>query len=470
MDIIYLIIGLIAGAIIIYLATARKATALQEQLKSEKESHERLLQVERDNAAKQTTEWKAVWEKQLADSKFEIRKADEEKADLLREKGEIEQKRTRLEADLQNANEKMETQKEEIRKMYEEMQLKFEKMAADVLKSNSADFKKISEESINTLVSPLNESIKGFREKVEKCYGDEAKERFSLQQEITKLIQENQKISADANNLANALKGESKTQGDWGEMILDDILQKSGLKEGEQYFTQDTIRDANGETIKTETERSMRPDMVVVYPGNRKIIIDSKVSLTAYSEYVNTEDKDIQKQKLKEHLASVKKHIDELSEKDYSKYEKDAPEFVMMFVPNESAYYLALQSNPDLWNYAYQKKIVLMSQTNLITALRLALDLWRRDAQEKNIREIVKVGTDLYDKFVGFYESFSKIGDSLSKAQESYEKASGQLKDGKGNLMGRADRLRGLGINPKKKLPVNSEDSNEEELLEDTPA
>ncbi|NLI34899.1 MAG: DNA recombination protein RmuC [Bacteroidales bacterium] len=335
----------------------------------------------------------------------------------------------------------------------------FENLANQILKSNSSEFKEMSANSLKVLLDPLNDKIKDFKEKVEKCYGDEAKERFSLQQEINKLIQENQKISVDANNLANALKGESKTQGDWGEMILSDILQKSGLKEGEQYFPQNTIRDENGELLKSENEQLMRPDMVVVYPGERKIIIDSKVSLTAYVDYVNAEDKNMEKQKLKEHLASIRKHIDELSAKDYSKYDVKTPEFVMMFIPNESAYYVAVKSDPNLWNYAYQKKVVLMNQTNLITALRLALDLWRRDAQEKNIMEIVKVGSDLYDKFVLFTENFSKVGDSLDKARQCYDDAFGQLSTGKGNLIGRAERLRGLGISPKKALPkTESED------------
>lgn len=236
-------------------------------------------------------------------------------------------------------------------------------------------------------------------------------------------------------------------------MILTDILQRSGLKEGEQYFPQDSLRDENGQLLKSDDGQAMRPDMIVVYPGNRKIIIDSKVSLTAYSDYVNAEDREVEKQKLKEHLASMKKHIDELSAKDYSKFDDESPEFVMMFIPNESAYYTAVKADPNLWNYAYQKKVVLMNQTNLITALRLALDLWRRDAQEKNIMEIVKVGSDLYDKFVLFTDNFSKVGDSLEKAQQSYNDALGQLSTGKGNLIGRAERLRGLGITPKKSLP-----------------
>ena len=404
MELIYLIFGLLVGGVLGYLYASRQVAVLKSNMA------------------------------------LQSKHADEVRAEDLRN---FQLRMKELEAE------------QEKNKVAEQKLLtaQFENLANQILKSNSSEFKEMSANSLKVLLDPLNDKIKDFKEKVEKCYGDEAKERFSLQQEINKLIQENQKISVDANNLANALKGESKTQGDWGEMILSDILQKSGLKEGEQYFPQNTIRDENGELLKSENEQLMRPDMVVVYPGERKIIIDSKVSLTAYVDYVNAEDKNMEKQKLKEHLASIRKHIDELSAKDYSKYDVKTPEFVMMFIPNESAYYVAVKSDPNLWNYAYQKKVVLMNQTNLITALRLALDLWRRDAQEKNIMEIVKVGSDLYDKFVLFTENFSRVGDSLDKARQCYDDAFGQLSTGKGNLIGRAERLRGLGISPKKALP-----------------
>lgn len=401
---LYLIIGLVAGCTLGYLYASRQVAVLKSNMELQARHAEDMRVEDQRNNEQRMNEMKAEQEKSRAEQQ-------------------------------------------------KQLTLQFENMATQILKSNSAEFREMSAGSLKVLLDPLNEHIKDFRNKVEKCYGDEAKERFSLQQEITKLIQENQKISADANNLANALKGESKTQGDWGEMILADILQKSGLKEGEQYFPQHTLRDENGVLIKSDTEQSMRPDMVVVYPGDRKIIIDSKVSLTAFSDYVNATDKEMEKQKLKEHIGSVKKHIDELSAKDYSKYDDMCPEFVMMFIPNESAYYTALRTDPGLWDYAYQKKVVLMNQTNLITALRLALDLWRRDAQEKNIQEIVKVGSDLYDKFVLFTDNFSKIGDSIDRAQQSYKEALGQLSTGKGNLIGRAERLRKLGISPKKALP-----------------
>lgn len=430
MEVVLLIIGVVAGFVLGYLWLSRKTTELKANI--------------------------SFQNKQIDDAKAATDEANRSINALRDENDRLKEAKTKAEVMVEAAKQRLEELAKTQEDQHKQIKEEFQNLATQILKENASEFKDMSTLSIKNLVDPLTDRIKEFREKVENCYGNEAMERRSLKDEVKRLVEQNQKIGEDAVNLTHALKNDSKTQGDWGEMILDDILQRSGLKEGEQYFPQDTMRDENGNAIKSEKEKDMRPDMVVMYPGNRKIIIDSKVSLTAYVDYVNAQEKDTESKKLKEHVTSIRNHIKELSEKDYSKYKDEAPEFVMMFIPNEAAYYAALKEDSSLWDFAYQKKIVLMNQTNLITSLRLALDLWRRDAQEKNIMEIVKLGSDLYDKFASFTDNFNKIGGEIKKTQEIYDSALGQLSSGKGNLISKAEKLKGLGITPKKQLSIST--------------
>ncbi|WP_213277863.1 DNA recombination protein RmuC [Chryseobacterium indologenes] len=376
------------------------------------------------------------------------------------EKQTLFAKNSELSAKNEGLQKSLDTQKEEIIKIQEDSKLQFENLANKILEEKTEKFTALNQNNLKNILEPFHEKIADLKNKVNEAYEKENKERFSLAEKVKELAELNQQISDDAKKLTRALKGESKTQGNWGEMILESILEKSGLVKGREYFLEHELRDEDNKALFSEfSGKKMRPDAVVKYPDERNVIIDSKVSLTAFTELVDETDADIYAIKVSQHLGSIKNHINQLSQKAYDDYGKSL-DFVMMFIPSEPAYIAAMQADQNLWNYAYERRILLLNPSNLITSLKLIADLWKREYQNRNSIEIAERGARLYDKFVSFVENLEKVGRNLDQAKNVYNDAYKQLHTGNDNLVIQTQKLKSLGIKNKKDLPQSLIDNS----------
>ncbi len=380
----------------------------------------------------------------LENQKLENNLKEAENHDLRKINVKLIDERAALQANFNSLVEKLNTQKSEIEDIRQKSHLEFERIANSLLETKSEKFTNTNRENIENILLPLKQDIDSFKTKVQETYDKESKERFSLQNEVKNLIEQADKVSNEANNLAIALKGQAKKQGNWGEVILERILEINGLVRGREYDVQHSIKNSDGD--------QQFLDVILHLPDNRKLIIDSKVTVNAYERYCAAESDDERNQHLKEHLQALTNHIDQLSGKRYDDLD-DSPDFVMLFVAVEPAYLTAMQHDAGLWSRAYSKRILLISPTNLMAAVKMVSDLWKRDNQSKNALEIAQQGEKLYDKFIGFLNTIDDIGKHISRTQESYNKAVNQLKQGKGNLIKQAENLKMLGIKSQKSLP-----------------
>ncbi len=371
-----------------------------------------------------------------------------------------------IEASAEERDRITEAAKEEHRRQLEESELRFKNLANEILGSTQRTFKEEHETRLNEILKPLRDNIEQFKRTVTDSYSQEARERFSLQERIKELIELNQSIGREAKELSVALRGETKTQGDWGEMILETILEKSGMQRDREFTVQAT-RNPDGTPIRNEDGSLLRPDVIVNYPDGRCVVIDSKVSLTAYVNYVNADDQETQNQYAQSHIKSVRDHIAELRNKRYQDYVGSGKtDFVMMFIPNEGAYISAMQIEPNLWQEAYDHRVLIISPTHLISVLKLISQLWSHDRQTRNAIDIATESGKMYDKFVGFAEDMLAIEKALTQTRTAYDKAFSKLSSGTGNLVNRAKKLKEMGAKASKMMPSRI---NEQSAEIDTP-
>ncbi|MCB0662990.1 MAG: DNA recombination protein RmuC [Saprospiraceae bacterium] len=367
----------------------------------------------------------------------------QEKEELLRDTnlklGAGEQQILHLKENLAN-------HEKQVKEIQVQMEQRFELLANRLLEEKSEKFTKQNSQQLEAILNPIKEKLSNFEKKVNDVYQQEAKDRSSLKGEIKTLVELNQKISEEAKNLTKALKGDTKKQGNWGEFILEKVLERSGLQKGQEYEVQFAATNENGKRVQ--------PDVVVHLPDEKHLIIDAKVSLVAYEQVINAESDEERIQHLKNHLLSLRNHIKGLSEKNYATAKGiDSPEFVLLFVPIESSFAIALQEDHELFQYAWERKIVMVSPSTLLATLRTVASLWKQEKQTKNALEIARQAGGLYDKFVGFVDDMQKIETSLEQAEKAYKSAFNKLQSGSGNLIRRAEKIKELGIKTTKNLP-----------------
>lgn len=436
MEIVSIVTGLAAGFLLGFLFfRLKQQTSENERIKTASQLEERLRNLQSENE-----------------------KLDENLSAVSRQREHFQLQLTKAEAEMDGLREKLVLQKTEMEDLQKKFTTEFENIANKILEKNSEKFTAANQKNMGDVLNPLKEKIELFERKVEDTYKQGLKDQTDLRAELKKLFDLNSKISEEASNLTKALKGDMKKQGNWGEVVLERILERSGLNEGNQGYEKqfsDTSEDG----------RRIQPDIVINLPDNKHIIIDSKVSLIAYERAVNAETEEERIKYVKEHILSLKTHCKGLSEKHYqSAKHLNSPDFVLLFIPIESSFSIAIQEDQNIFSFAWDLKVVLVSPSTLLATLRTIASVWQQENQTRNAIEIARQGGALYDKFVGFVADLEKIGKNLSATQNSYSDAMNKLHTGSGNLLGKVENLKKLGAKTSKELPAGYTGNEESEI------
>ncbi len=369
-----------------------------------------------------------------------------EREEIRREKDFLNTQLTRRNAEFENLQLKNSEQKDEVEKLQEKFTKEFENLANKILDEKSIKFTEQNKENIKNILTPLQEKINTFEKKVEQTHKESIDYHAALRQQIVGLKDLNEQMSKEATNLTKALKGDSKMQGNWGELVLERVLEKSGLEKDREYYVQQSFTKEDGERVL--------PDVVIYLPDNKKMVIDSKVTLTAYERYVNEDDENLKSSYLKEHIISLKRHVDQLSEKNYQDlYDIESPDFVLLFVPIEPAFAIAINQDNKLYNQAFEKNIVIVTPSTLLATLRTIDTMWNNEKQQRNAIEIARQAGALYDKFEGLVKDLTGVGKKLDDAKKDYSAAMNKLVEGRGNLITSVEKLKKMGAKAKKSLP-----------------
>ncbi|SDL29925.1 DNA recombination protein RmuC [Maridesulfovibrio ferrireducens] len=386
---------------------------------------------------------------------LQISRADKSIEDLRVERNKFSEDRqillsrlTKIKTELDNERKQSSEKLILLTEAKEELSNQFKTLANEILEEKSKKFTEQNQTNLTQLLTPLKTKLGDFQGKVEEVYFQESKDRSALSEQVKQLMDLNRQLSSDAHNLTKALKGQSKTQGNWGELILERVLEMSGLRKGQEYDVQENHTRNDGSRAQ--------PDVVIHLPDSRHLIVDAKVSLNAYNDYVNAEDDNKRKDAVKRHLESMRSHIKGLSGKNYQLlYGLESLDFVIMFVPIESAFILGSTQDATLWQDAWNKNVLIVSPSTLLFVIRTVAHLWRQEQQSRNAQEIAHRGAELYNKFVGFVEDLTKVGERLNQAQNAYDNAFNKLTSGKGNIIRQTELLKELGVKPKKTLPAD---------------